>query len=359
MSNLQLGLAVVGGLVLAGVVAHGAWSSRRDAPRLPTPAPGGQDADPAAGREPGFGEPTLGDDLAIGAVLDGPDLALPPQHAVRRPAMDALIDVIAGLNQDAALPPISGEAAIAALPSTRRVGSKPFSVEGWNVASQSWEPPQAGQRYASFQAGVQLANRTGALNEIEYSEFVVKTQAFADALGLTPEFPEMRDEVARGRELDQFASAHDAQLGFTIRARNASWTAGFIQQHAAQFGFVAGAIPGRLVLPAQTEGLPPLLVLAFDSQAALAEDPAHTAIREVSLHLDVAQVDRAERPFERMRDAAFALAQAMDGSVTDDHGQPLVPEAMAGIGAELENLYNTLQQRDLAAGSPLARRLFS
>jgi len=29
------------------------------------------------------------------------------------------------------------------------------------------------------------------------------------------------------------------------------------------------------------------------------------------------------------------------------------------IGTELEALYTTMEQRDLAAGSPLARRLFS
>ncbi|HPW84456.1 MAG TPA: cell division protein FtsZ, partial [Rhodoferax sp.] len=35
------------------------------------------------------------------------------------------------------------------------------------------------------------------------------------------------------------------------------------------------------------------------------------------------------------------------------------PQTMEVIGNELETLYNTLEQRDLAAGSPLARRLFS
>ena len=49
------------------------------------------------------------------------------------------------------------------------------------------------------QVGVQLANRTGALNEIEYSEFVVKAQAFADTVNGAPEFPEMLDEVARAK----------------------------------------------------------------------------------------------------------------------------------------------------------------
>ncbi|APW42777.1 cell division protein ZipA C-terminal FtsZ-binding domain-containing protein [Rhodoferax saidenbachensis] len=346
MSNLQIGLAVAGGLVLAAVVAHGAWTSRKNAPRQALP-----DSSPADLQAEGQ-EPALTD-----FNFDAKPFNLPP--APRRPVMDSLIDVIATVALDSTVTAVSGEAALAAMPATRRAGSKPFAVEGYNLGTLVWESPAAGQRYGGFQAGVQLANRTGALNEIEYSEFVVKTQAFADAISATPEFPEMLDEVARARELDQFASAHDAQLGFCIRARNASWSPGYVQQNAARLGFVAGAIPGRMVLPSSMDGLPPLLVLSFDSQAALAEDPAQSAIRELALHLDVAQVDRAERPFERMREAAGALASAMEGVVTDDNGQPLASQTMDVIGTELQGLYDTLEQRDLAAGSPLARRLFS
>ena len=187
----------------------------------------------------------------------------------------------------------------------------------------------------------------------------MKAQAFADAVGGNPEFPEMLDEVARARELDQFASAHDAQLGFTLRARHAAWSPGYVQQSAARLGFVAGALPGRLVLPAATAGHPPILGLAFSTQAALAEDPTQSAIREVSLSLDVPQVPRSEQPFVRMRDAAIALAASMDGLITDDNGQVIPADALDAIGADLESLYDTLDARDLAAGSPQARRLFS
>jgi hypothetical protein len=345
MSNLQIGLAVAGGVVLAGIVAHGAWTSRKNTPRQAQPEP--QDTEPMhGGREPALDEPFANSAFAL------------PQ-AAKRPVMDSLIDVIATVALEPTVTFVSGEAAMAAMPATRRAGSKPFAVEGYNLKSQVWEAPMPGQRYGGFQAGVQLANRSGALNEIEYSEFVVKTQAFADAINAIPEFPEMLDEVARARELDQFASAHDAQLGFTIRALNASWSPGYIQQNAARLGFVAGVIPGRLVLPASVEGLPPVLVLSFDSQAALAEDPAQSAVRDIALHLDVAQVDRTENAFDRMREAASALASAMEGVVTDDNGQPLAVQTMDVIGVELRGLYDTLEQRDLAAGSALARRLFS
>ncbi len=341
-----MGLAITGGVVLAAFVAHSAWTTRKNAPKQATPDSESA-LDTAGDREPALD----------GAAFDPVELALPV--VPKRPAMDSLIDVIASVALDPAVGAVSGEAAIAAMPATRRAGTKPFAVEGYNLSTQIWESPAPGQRYGGFQTGVQMANRSGALNEIEYSEFVVKTQAFADTINATPEFPEMRDEVARARELDQFASVHDAQLGFTIRALNAAWSPGYIHQNAARLGFVAGAIPGRMVLPAASEGLPPVLVLGFDSHAALAEDPAQSAIRDISLHLDVAQVDRAERAFERMRDAAMALAQAMEGVVTDDDGQPLAAQTMEVIGKELESLYNTLEQRDLAAGSPLARRLFS
>jgi hypothetical protein len=274
----------------------------------------------------------------------------------RKLSLDALIDVIAPIALEG---PVSGDAALAAMPTTRRAGSKPFSIEGFNELSQRWEIPAPGQRYLTFQAGVQLANRSGALNEIEYSEFVMKTQAFCDAINGTPDFPEMLEEVARARELDQFASDHDAQLGFVLRARHAAWSPGYVQQNAGRLGFVAGSIPGRMVLPASVVGMPPVLGLSFDTQAAMADDPAQSAIRELAISLDVAHVDRSEQAFVRMREAALALADSMDGVVTDDNGLPLPVEAMDQIGAELEQLYDTLDQRDLSAGSALARRLFS
>lgn len=353
MSTLQLGLSIAGGLVLAAVVAWNTWTSRRNAPKQAEPEPALADTEPTLDHpatEPGEArvEPAFGE--------DAPGLAVPLPTPERKPGLDPLIDVIAPIQVDG---PVSGDAALAALPTTRRVGSKPFAIEGLNAQSQHWEPPHAGQRYTAFQAGLQLANRTGALNEIEFSEYVVKTQAFADAVNGAPEFPEMLHEVARGRELDQFAGDHDAQLGFTLRARSAAWSPGYVHQHAARLGFVAGVIPGRMVLAAPTVGLPPILGLAFNTQAAMAEDPAQSAIRELTLSLDVPQVDRAEQPFVRMRDVAHALAEAMDGVITDDHGHALPREAMDGIGAELEQLYDTLDARDLSAGSPQARRLFS
>lgn len=340
--SLRWGLAALGALVLLVLLGYYLWLARRDRQG---------DVSGALASSPDHisHEPTLDAPLTHG---DAPDFALPPPE--KKPGLDALIDTIAPIALDA---PASGDAVLAALPPTRRVGSKPFAVEGLNVSSQIWEMPRAGQRYSALQAGVQLANRSGALNDIEFSEFVMQTQQFCDVIGATPDFPDMRAEVNRARELDQFASDHDAQIGFVLRARRAAWSPSYVQQMAARQGFVAAAMAGRMVLPARTEGVPGVVMLSFD---ALSDDTSQAeALRDVHLALDVPQVDRQEAAFSRMCTVAQALAQDMDGVVTDDNGVALPASALTVIDSELDQLYNILEQHEFAAGSTLARRLFS
>jgi hypothetical protein len=345
MMSLQLSLLVVGVLLLLAMAVSYAWLARKNKPRQAEPVEPGLVASLDARIEPHMSDHPLNGDSFVSSPA--------PE---KKPALDPLIDAVAPIALEA---PVSGEAVLAALPSTRRVGSKPFFIEGFNEMAQRWEAPTAGQHYSQLQAGVQLANRSGALNDIEFSEFVMKTQNFCDAINGTPDLPVMRNEVNRARELDQFASGHDAQLVLLVQARRAAWSPSYIQQTAARLGFVMGSMAGRLVIPASTNGLPPVVSLNFDTLTALADDPTQSALRQITLGLDVAQVDRGEKPFERLRELADALAHEMDGIVTDDQGAAVSPEGMAVIASELEQLYDLLAQRELAAGSPLARRLFS
>ena len=371
MSTLQISLAVIGAVLLALIVAYNAWTARRNAPKKAEPSPDENAQALAQRQEPAF-DPESGIAGPVAVLQDGDmrieplppgvdardvrDLPLPHSAIERRGGLDLLIDAIAPLHADQ---PVSGEAALAALPPTRRVGSKPFAIEGFNETAQQWERPLPQQSYQSFQAGVQLANRTGALNEIEFSEFVIKAQAFADAINAAPDFPDMLHEVARARELDQFANEHDAQLAFVLRARQAAWSPGYLQQNAARLGFVPGPMPGRMLLPVSTAGLPPVLSLAFDAHAAVAEDLDQSAVRDVLVSLDVAQVHRTEKPFARLREVAIELCASMDGVLCDQNGSPLPAMAMDPITADLELLYDKLDSRELSAGSLLARRLFS
>lgn len=357
MDSLQTTLALLGGVAIAALVGHNLWQSRKAGsirraelrhdtlappiePMLDTPA-----ASQAGG-------------AASGSAARQPQAAADAQGSVRRaaPRLNPLIDAIATLNVEK---PVSGEQVLAHLPPTRRVGSKHHWFEGRNLSSREWEPPRPGAFYRELRAGVQLANRVGPLNEIEYSEFVHKVQAFADVIGAAADFPDMLDVVSRARELDAFAGHHDAQLVCRLYASGSAWSLGYIQQQVAQCGFTPGAVPGRLVLLSREEGAPPMLTLHYDAQVAFAEDPNQAPVREMTLSFDVPQTPASEQPFEAWQYCAQALARAMDAAIVDDNGQPLTPEGFQSIGGELAGLYAQLEAASLPAGSAAARRLFS
>lgn len=400
LSDLTASLAVLAGIVLVGLLVHGIWQARRAGPRKPKVAKVAKAAKPmkmpsattaraasplqagASRSDPGFGGAPVGGGDAVGGPVEpsfGPDdaasrsegpadagegpasgrsLAFAARRPSRRrePQLDPLIDAYATLRLEA---PLAGDAVLPHLPTVRHAGSKVLLWEGLHADTGRWEPPAPGQKYSELQAGVQLASRTGALNEIEYSTFVQRVQGVGEALGATVDVPDMLDVIARAKELDGFASQHDAQLALRLAAKGAAWSVGYLQQQARAHGFVAGVVAGRLVLPALEEGDPPVLSLVFDPQAALADEPDRSAVRDTTLAFDVPQTPQEERPFESWRDAARGLAAAMDADLVDDSGRPVGDAAFEAIGRELGTLYAALEQHDLAAGSPAARRLFS
>jgi hypothetical protein len=353
-NSLTMYLAILGGGVLASVVAHGAWTARRAAARQPKRATL-EPMDSHAVRSSSSLDDVPTQPMAQDEQLVDIKPSIPP---VKRggPRLDALIDAIATITIDS---PMSGDHLLQHMPSSRRAGSKPMLIEGLRTDCGEWEQPQLGVIYSELQAGVLLANRTGGLNEIEYSEFVQKVQAMADALGGAPEFPDMLDAVARAKELDHFASAHDAQLALRLHARGSPWSLGYVQQQATRHGFIPGALPGRLVMPSREEGAPPILTLHFDAQAAFAEEEEQATLRELVLSFDVPQTAVDVQPFKAWCAAGEALAMAMDATMADDQGQPFSAAAFASIEGELARLYEALAARDLAAGAASTRRLFS
>jgi hypothetical protein len=211
-------LAVAAVLALVGIGVHAVWSARKSRPRMAEPLPLPRMAAVDDRREPSLGEANGVAAPASAPESDGPVLAddpppaalVPPPPGVRPGArLDALVDAIVPLTVDA---PVSGEVVVAHLPGSRRAGKKPMDIEGLDADTGRWELPAHGRRYSEFQAGVLMANRLGPLNEIEYSEFVQKVQAFAEGVGAMADFPDMLEVVARARELDAFARPRDAQL---------------------------------------------------------------------------------------------------------------------------------------------------
>ena len=99
--------------------------------------------------------------------------------------VDPLIDCLLPLSLEA---PVRGDKILPVLQTLRLVGNKPVHFIGLHV-NGDWEPITHGGVYTKMQGGVQLASRSTALNELEYSELVTRLRGVADEIGAEPKCP--------------------------------------------------------------------------------------------------------------------------------------------------------------------------
>ncbi len=353
--SFRLQLFLVGFVVLAYLGARWWWLERK---LEQNPVSETDDALQAlSGLPPERIDPTMSSPLGLADSPPFEFAALSLAAHERRPVLHPQIDCIAMLDMDEAS---TGDFALSLMPTTRRIGSKTWRVEGFNAVTKTWESVAAGQTYDYFQAGIQLVNRNGALSDVEFSEFVAKASHLAESLGASADFPEMISEVARAKELEQFTLAHDICLSLHLVAKRAAWSFTYLQQHVQRAGFVAGVIPGRWVLGSSEHEL---IALTIDAQAAMADDVEAVPIRKLTLLLDVPQVSRGDahvgKPFDAMCDVAIRLSAGMEAAIVDEQGLSVDAQALQRTASELEAVYDRLDKVGLSAGSSLAKRLFS
>lgn len=267
--------------------------------------------------------------------------------------VDHRIDCIVGLQLDE---PVSGDRVIPLSIRLRRAGSKPVYIEGRDEDGH-WGTLRAGARYLELRAAVQLANRTGALNELEFSEFVGGVHRLADALDAAAEFPEMSDVVQMARELDGFAAQCDAQLSVNVLSDGAPWSGSYVQAIASQDGLLLSRDGTRFVkLDAKQN---PVFTLTFEGTNFLRDDLTYKGGHMITLLLDVPVADEDILPWRLMCDYARSLAQRIGARVVDDQRRVLPDASLQAIDERLMKLYERLETANIAAGSPAARRLFS
>ena len=303
----------------------------RLAPAGAAPAPSGLASAPAAALEP------------AGAIA-----ATPPAQLAEN-LVDPLIDCIIPLSVEGAL---RGERILPILQKLRRVGNKPVHYVGLAV-NGDWEPIVHGGVYTKLQAGVQLATRTTALNELEYSELVTRLRAVADEIQAEPEVPDMIEVMSEAKTLHRFVAGHDAQLGVNLASKGAPWAmstligalenAGFDVRPDGKFAMPDGAAHGAGVLFTLSTNV----TLGADSTSRL------------TLLLDVPCVAPAKDGFGRMVACAKDLEQRLDGAIVDDFDQPLGDQALDEIGGQVREFYQEMDASDIPAGSTRALRLFS
>lgn len=305
--------------------------------------------------EPTFGAPPVAPAVFADEVGAQEPVLAPAAPAVPEPEVaneqatclvDPLIDCLLPLVLEA---PVRGDKILPVLQTLRLVGNKPVHFIGLHV-NGDWEPIQHGGVYTKMQGGVQLASRTTALNELEYSELVTRLRVVADEIGAEPEVPDMMEVMAEARNLHRFVAGHDAQLGVNLHTNGAPWPITTLLVALEKQGFDVRP-DGRFVMPDGQGGH----LFSLSTNVTLAED----STPRLTLLLDVPCVAPARDGFGAMVDCAKALVGRLDATIVDDYDQPLSDAALGEIAGQVQEFYQEMEAADIPAGSTRALRLFS
>jgi hypothetical protein len=360
MNNLQLSLIVLALVAIAGVwVFNRLLDLRRTRVferRLKPKGSilGGSVADPAA--EPPLepasrAEPTFGDALA---AEDG-DAAEPvpdePDRATAGGLIDDEIHAVVTLEPDNLL---SGERAWSLLHPFRHAGRQPVMLVG--VRGDLQEPIRAGQRYEAVLVAVQLANRSGPLNEIEWSEFVAALQHVCEQIPASCEVPDMRETTTRARALDAKCVPLDAQIGINLTTTHSVWSGVHVADLAREHGLILR--PDGRFHALDERGVTLFVLQNGDGGAFRADTLESQQTSRLTLLLDVPRAPQAQHPFERLVDFANTLSTALDAAIVDDQSHLLTPASLASIGKQIDPVYEKLAAAGMAAGSSRALALF-
>lgn len=378
MDELQFALISAGISVLLSVITYNAWQRikiRRALPRsLPTELKPKEQVEELSDEfallnsaqtslQP-QADNTQYDEVANGTTLSIPSATHPPAEPTNDlpltndprlvSIIDRRIDCIVPLHLSA---PVAAEKLMPLAQRLRRAGNKPIFIEGKpSDNSANWQSLQPGGRYQALRIAVQLANRSGPLNELEFSEFISGAQTLAEALDAELDCPDMAATVAIARELDAFAAQCDVQLSINATSDGAPWSAQYIQAIATQDGLLLSRDGMRFIkLDAKQN---PVFVLQFNNINFLRDDLTYKGGQNITLLLDVPAADEEVLPFRLMCHYASSLSQRIGAHLTDDRQRALSAAELAAIEQQLITLYAKLEKVGMPAGSPLARRLF-
>ncbi|MBE0623788.1 MAG: cell division protein ZipA C-terminal FtsZ-binding domain-containing protein [Burkholderiales bacterium] len=348
MSELQLGLLGIGVLVVAGVLAYNKLQEARLKRQSETLFGSRHDDVLLGGKE--TQRRTSGPGERIEPTLSEPPGGFPPAKGM----LDPGIDFIATLEgRDA----VAGEAISAAIVDSMTGLAKAVSWEGYNKQTSSWEPLDAVGEYDKLRAGLQLADRRGAASQQDLSDFSTMVQAVAESIGASSTLADSAGALQRAQQLDALCADIDVQIGLNLIARGAAIPGTRIRALAESHGMTLEQ-DGRFCRRDES-GLELYVLCNMEEQAFSSEGMKSLATKGLTLLFDVARVPGGIVAFDRYVEFARALAEALSAGIVDDNRQPLDASGLGKIRAQLQALYASMEQQGIAAGSPLALRLFS
>jgi len=389
MSDLQIGLLVVGAAVVVAVLVFNWIQERRfrkqaDAAfQVPVADALMQDEAAHAAHdriEPALREPVSDDSEGPGVETspvhhDGgtaasnasvaPVDATPAPSAARQPASspaaapaapyDELIEYRARLGSDGVVASVFADA----FNQTRTLG-KAVRWLGLPTGATAWEDiqPWRDARYQQVVVTMQLADRNGAVQEEQLAALCDVLQTAAQTHGLRLACDDMVDALERAQAIDRFCVDVDVLIGLNVVARGeGAVNLTRIVREAESSGMVLGGDGVFQLLDSRGE---PLYALCnHDAEPFAVEAVEGQTSQGVTLQFDVPRVPDGLKVFDGMVAFGRKLANETGGILVDDNLRPLTDTGIEKIRTQLMHIYERMEARGVPSGSRRSLRLFS
>lgn len=360
MSDLQIGLLMLGVLVVAGVVAFN-WYQERQFRRRAEQAFAGKHDDILFARNSPVAAvaappPDAHEEVRIEPRMDargadGLGGGLPLHSGLPQPEIDYIVEIRAG--------EIIPAEQLAQLRRTLATLGRIINFSGFDFRSKSWQPLALdGARYTSVRAALQLVDRSGPVNGEHLQRFGDAVRTAAREMAAIAELPEFAPALAQAADLYRFCEDVDVMVGLNVIARTGQVF------HGTKIRALAEAAglhlqPGGVFHCLDEQGGALFSLDNQEPEPFLIDKIRSLTTPGITFLLDVPRVSDGLRAFDRMVAMSRSFADSLDGMLADDNRVPLNDAGLDKIRAQLRAMYGAMEQRGIHAGSPLALRLFS
>jgi ZipA, C-terminal FtsZ-binding domain len=388
MSTLQIGLLIIGAVLVIAVYVYNRIQERRirrrmneafktTADPLLDPAPEFK-AEPRERIEPRLSPASggIGDSqefnpsAAPGAEVPAPKRAIEPE-AIAEPAMppergspplanepvggalpDPDIECVARLQADQPIP------GVLLMDAVEYAFAKPCRWVGRQV-SGVWSVVRDTDAYTEIAACLVLADRSGPLSDEGYAVFRDVIEELGQAIPAAFIMSERGAELERAAELDAFCADVDIQIGLNLQRRDGSrWTGTRLRGVAEASGFRLNG-NGQFDYVAEDGGVLLFRMQNREDQPLLAESMKLLSTGGITLLLDVPRVADPVKAYDQMRALAKRLAITLDAELVDDKTRPLTDAGLGTIRSQLQTVQATMRAKGIEPGGARALRLFT
>jgi hypothetical protein len=383
MSDLQISLVIIGVVVIVGVVLFNKIQLARYHRRIQdgfrhdhddvllnterTPVPVDERI-----------EPQFGDAIPVSIVGDEPAHSTEPGSAVtEQPIVDnqsvqkeqdvtsGSVDADDAINYIASIcsnSSISHEKLIDLLQQKFDYG-KPVRWYGLQSKQSTWEEisldtVDSQNSYVQLKGGLQLADRSGLVTEINLSRFRDMVEDFASQLDAEAKCPDIVDAYTRAIDLDRFCADVDIIIGVNIISKDGGAFVGTkIRALAEASGFRLESEGTFKYRDNETNEV--LFSLGnFESAPFLPGNMRTLTTHGITFLLDVPRVEEGEKVFDQMIHIAKLFSSTLNGILVDDNRVPLSENGVKRSRQRLIDIQAAMAAYNIAAGSKTALKLF-